>query len=262
MFDVHGRASRIGLQILATVMILPFLAPLIFGVQGSLGGLGLGNYTKVWNTGIVPTVFTNSAIISVSTITIVLAVTLLAAFGFSKLRILGKEVWFWALLAALTVPEAVLLTPLFVVASNFDLYDELPAVILPLAALQVPFTILIARNFFDGIPDEIMEAARVDGANGLQVFWSIVLPLTRPIVAAIIVLTLITSWNSYLLPMLMLTEQSKQVVTLLPSFFTSQYTNDQTGVLAAAVMTAVPEVLVYLSFQKYFERGLSAGALK
>lgn len=262
MFDVHSRASRIGLQILATVMILPFLAPLIFGVQGSLGGLGLGNYTKVWNTGIVPTVFTNSAIISISTITIVLAVTLLAAFGFSKLRILGKEVWFWALLAALTVPEAVLLTPLFVVASNFDLYDELPAVILPLAALQVPFTILIARNFFDGIPDEIMEAARVDGANGLQVFWSIVLPLTRPIVAAIIVLTLITSWNSYLLPMLMLTEQSKQVVTLLPSFFTSQYTNDQTGVLAAAVMTAVPEVLVYLSFQKYFERGLSAGALK
>lgn len=262
MFDVHGRASRVGLQLLATVMILPFLAPLLFGIQGSLGGLGFGNYAKVWNTGIVPTVFTNSAIISVCTIAIVCAVTMLGAFGFSKLRILGKEVWFWALLAALTVPEAVLLTPLFVVASNFDLYDELPAVILPLAALQVPFTILIARNFFDGIPNEIMEAARVDGANVAQVFWSVVLPLTRPIAAAIIVLTLITAWNSYLLPMLMLTEQSKQVVTLLPSFFTSQYTNDQTGVLAAAVMTAVPEVLVYLAFQKYFERGLAAGALK
>ncbi len=262
MFDVRGRASRIGLQLLATIMILPFLAPLIFGIQGSLGGLGLGNYSKVWNIGIVPTVFTNSAIISICTIAIVYVCTMLAAFGFSKLRILGKEVWFWILLAALTVPEAVLLTPLFVVASTFDLYDELPGVILPLAALQVPFTILIARNFFDGIPNEIMEAARVDGAGYAQVFWSIVMPLTRPIAAAIIVLTLITSWNSYLLPMLMLTEASKQVVTLLPSFFTSQYTNDQTGVLAAAVMTAVPEVLVYLVFQKYFERGLAAGALK
>jgi raffinose/stachyose/melibiose transport system permease protein len=262
VFDVHGRASRIGLQLLATLMILPFLAPLVFGVQGSLGGLGLGNYAKVWNTGIVPTVFMNSAIISVCTIAIVYACTMLAAFGFSKLRIFGREVWFWAILAALTVPEAVILTPLFVVASNFDLYDELIAVILPLAALQVPFTILIARNFFDGVPNEIMEAARVDGANGLQVFWSIVLPLTRPITAAIIVFTLISSWNSYLLPMLMLTDQSKQVVTLLPSFFTSQYTNDQTGVLAAAVITAVPEVLVYLLFQKSFERGLSAGALK
>jgi raffinose/stachyose/melibiose transport system permease protein len=262
MFDVHGRASRITLQVLATLIILPYVAPLIFAVQGSLGGLGFGNYAKVWNTGIVPTVFLNSAIISVSTIALVYAVTMLAAFGFSKLRIMGKEVWFWALLAALTVPEAVLLTPLFVMASNFDLYDELPAVILPLAALQVPFTILIARNFFDGIPNEIMEAARVDGANVAQVFLRIVMPLTRPIAAAIIVLTLITAWNSYLLPMLMLTQQEKQVVTLLPSFFTSQYTNDQTGVLAAAVMTAIPEVLVYLAFQKYFERGLAAGALK
>lgn len=262
MFDVHGRASRIGLQLLATLMILPFLAPLVFGVQGSLGGLGLGNYAKVFDTGIVPTVFANSAIVSVCTIAIVYAFTMLAAFGFSKLRIPHKEVWFWALLAALTVPEAVILTPLFVVASNFDLYGELVAVILPLAALQVPFAILIARNFFDGIPNEIMEAARVDGANVAQVFWSIVLPLTLPITAAIIVFTLISSWNSYLLPMLMLTDQSKQVVTLLPSFFTSQYTNDQTGVLAAAVITAVPEVLVYLAFQKYFERGLAAGALK
>ena len=262
MFDQRSRASRIGLQVLATLMILPFLAPLVFGVQGSLGGLGLGNYAKVFNTGVVPTVFINSTIISVTTIAIVYAVTMLGAYGFSKLRILGKEVWFWALLVALIVPEAVILTPLFVVASTFDLYDELVAVILPLAALQVPFMILIARNFFDGIPNQIMEAARVDGANVAQVFWMIVLPLTRPIAAAIIVFTLIGAWNSYLLPMLMLTDRSKQVVTLLPSFFTSQYTNDQTGVLAAAVITAVPVILVYLLFQRSFERGISAGALK
>jgi raffinose/stachyose/melibiose transport system permease protein len=262
MFEAQSRPSRIGLQILATVMILPFLAPLLFGVQGSLGGLGLGNYAKVFNTGIVPTVFINSAIISICTIAIVYACTMPTAYGFSKLRIPHKEIWFWALLAALTVPEAVLLTPLFVVASNFDLYDELPAVILPLAALQVPFTVLIARTFFDGIPDEILEAARVDGANPVQVFLRVVLPLTRPIAAVIVVLTLISSWNSYLLPMLMLTDQAKQVVTLLPSFFTSQYTNDQTGVLAAAVMTAVPVILVYIAFQGYFQRGLAAGALK
>ena len=102
----------------------------------------------------------------------------------------------------------------------------------------------------------------MDGAGIVQIFWRIVLPLTRPIAAAIVVLTLINSWNAYLLPMLMLNDPSKQVVTLLPSFFTSQYTNDQTGVLAAAVITAVPEILAYLSLQKYFERGLAAGALK
>jgi raffinose/stachyose/melibiose transport system permease protein len=262
MFDVRSRSSRLTLQLVATLMILPIVAPLVFGIQGSLGGLGLGNYVKVYETGVLPTVFLNSAIIAVCTIGIVYACTMLAAFGFSKLRIAGKEIWFWVLLAALTVPEAVLLTPLFVVASNFDLYNELPAVILPLVALQLPFTILIARNFFDGIPNELIEAARVDGANYLQAFVRVVMPLTRPIAAAIVVLTLITSWNTYLLPMLMLNSPSKQVVTLLPSFFTSQYTNDQTGVLAAAVMTAIPAVIVYLLFQKYFERGIAAGALK
>ncbi len=262
MLEARSRHSQLVIQLIATLMVLPFLFPLIAAVQGSLSGLGIGNYQKVFNTGVVGTVFTNSAIISVFTITIVYVITMLAGFGFAKLRIAGKELWFWILLAALTMPEAVMLTPLFVMASTFDMYNELIAVILPLAALQVPFTVLLARNFFDGVPTELMEAGRVDGANVAQVFWSIVLPLTTPIAAAIIVLTLLSSWNTYLLPMLMLNEQSKQVVTLLPSFFISQYTNDQTGVLAAAVITAVPEIAAYLLLQKYFERGLAAGALK
>lgn len=262
MFEARTRASRIGLQILVTVLVLPFLAPLVAMVQGSLGGRGIGNYQKVFDTGVVGTYFRNSIIISVCVIGLVYVCTMLAAFGFAKLRIAGKEVWFWLLIAALTMPEAVLLTPLFVTASKFDMYNEYIAVILPLAAMQVPFTVLLARNFLVGVPTELMEAGRVDGANVVQVFWRIVLPLTRPIAAAIVVLTLINSWNAYLLPMLMLNDPSKQVVTLLPSFFTSQYTNDQTGVLAAAVITAVPAIVAYLSLQKYFERGLAAGALK
>lgn len=262
MFESHRVSSRIVLQIVATIIAVPYLLPLVAAVQGSLAGKGTGNYKAVFDTGVVGTYFRNSLVISVTTIAIVYVCTMLAAFGFAKLRIAGREVWFWVLLAALTMPEAVLLTPLFVTASKFDMYNQFIAVILPLAALQVPFTVLLARNFFDGIPTELMEAGRVDGANIVQVFWHIVLPLTRPIAAAIVVLTLINSWNDYLLPMLMLNDPSKQVVTLLPSFFVSQYTNDQTGVLAAAVITAVPEVLAYLLLQKYFERGLAAGALK
>jgi len=107
-----------------------------------------------------------------------------------------------------------------------------------------------------------MEAARVDGAGIWQVFRRIILPLTKPIAAAIVVLTLISAWNAYLLPLLMLNSPDRQVLTLLPTFFISQYTNDQTGVLAAAVIAALPMVIAYLSLQKYFERGLAAGALK
>lgn len=262
MFEARTRRSRIGQQVLATLLVLPFLAPLVAMVQGSLAGQGVGNYRKVFHTGVVGTYFRNSLLIAVCTIALVYVCTMLAAFGFAKLRIAGKEIWFWMLLVALTMPEAVLLTPLFVTASTFDLYDQLIAVILPLAALQVPFTVLLARNFFDGIPTELMEAGRVDGANVFQVFWRILLPLTRPIAAAIVVLTLINAWNAYLIPMLMLNSPGKQVVTLLPSFFTSQYTNDQTGVLAAAVITAVPVMVAYVLLQRFFERGLAAGALK
>lgn len=262
MFESRRISTKVVLQIVATIIVIPYLAPLVAAVQGSLAGKGVGNYKAVFDTGVVGTYFRNSALIAVSTILVVYVCTMLAAFGFSKLRIAGKEVWFWLLLVALTMPEAVLLTPLFVTASKLNMYNQLIAVILPLAALQVPFTVLLARNFFDGVPTELMEAGRIDGANIVQVFWHIVLPLTRPIAAAIVVLTLINAWNAYLLPMLMLNDPSKQVVTLLPSFFVSQYTNDQTGVLAAAVITAVPAIAAYLLLQKYFERGLAAGALK
>lgn len=262
MFEVRSRAARITLQVVATIMVLPFLWPLVAMVQGSLAGAGFRNFVKVFETGVVPTYFRNSIIVAGVTIVIVYSVTMLAAFGFAKLRLAGKEIYFWVLLAALTMPEAVLLTPLFVTASSIGLYNELIAVILPLAALQTPFMVLLARNFIEGIPNELLDAGRVDGANTVRIFRHIVVPLTRPIAATIVVLTLVNSWNSFLIPLLLLNDPSKQVVTLLPSYFVSQYTNDQTGVLAAAVIAATPVIIAYLLLQRYFEKGLSAGALK
>jgi raffinose/stachyose/melibiose transport system permease protein len=254
--------SRIVLQVILTLMVLPFLFPLIVAVQGSLSGQGWGNYKAVFKVGAVPTFFRNSALIALGTIIIVYVCTMLAAFGFSKLRIRGKEVYFWLMLAALTLPEVVLLTPLFTTTIKLGLYDTLWAVILPLAALQIPFTVLLTRTFVDGIPNDLFDAARVDGANVARAFWYIILPLTRPIAAAIVILTLINAWNDYLFPLLFLQDPSKQTITLLPQFFVSQFSNDQTKVLASAVITAVPEIGAYLCLQRLFERGLSAGALK
>ncbi|MDR0592464.1 MAG: carbohydrate ABC transporter permease [Bifidobacteriaceae bacterium] len=262
MFEIRRLSAKITIQVVLALLAIPYLIPLVQMVVGSLRGTGFGNYEAVWNTGVVPRFFLNSAIVAAGTIAIVYAVTMTAAFGFAKLRIFGKEVYFWLLLAALTLPEVVLLTPLFVTANTLGMYDTLLAVILPLAALQAPFTILLARNFYDGVPTELMEAGRVDGAGVVKVFWHIILPLTRPIAAAIIVLTLLNAWNSYLLPLVMLQSADHQVVTLLPQFFVGEFANDQTKVLASAVIIAIPEVVAYICLQKYFERGLSAGALK
>ena len=262
MLEVRSKKNKILLQILLLVMTIPYVLPLIQMVLGSLGGRGLYNYKAVWDTGVVPTYFRNSILISGGVILLVYIFSMTAGFGFAKLYVFGKEVYFWLILVALTLPEVILLTPLFVTFQKMHLFNTFFSVILPLAALQVPFTILLTRNFLAGVPDELMEAAKIDGANTFQTFKDIILPLTKPIASAIIVLTLINSWNSYLLPLLFLQSPNMQTVTLLPQYFQGEFTNDQTKILAAAVLTAIPEILAYLSMQKNFERGMSAGALK
>ena len=262
MFDMRSRKKKILLQLILLLMTIPYAVPLVQMVLGSLGGIGLGNYKAVWDTGVVPVFFRNSAIISAGVIVLVYFFSMTAGFAFAKLHIAGKEVFFWLILAALTLPEVILLTPLFVTFQKLKMYNTFFAVILPQTALQMPFTILLTRNFLNGVPDELMEAAKIDGANTVQTFWNIVLPLTKPIASAIIVLTLINAWNAYLLPLLFLQSPDKQTVTLLPQFFQGEFTNDQTKILAAAVITAIPEIFAYLCMQKNFERGMSAGALK
>ncbi len=262
MLEVRTKRGKVLLQLVLLIMTIPYALPLVQMVMGSLGGIGILNYKAVWDTGVVPIYFRNSAIISVSVIALVYIFSMTAGFGFAKLRIFGKEVFFWVILAALTLPEVILLTPLFVTFQRMHMFNTFFAVILPTAALQIPFTILLTRNFDEGIPNEFMEAAKMDGAKLWQVFYYIILPLTKPIASAIIVLTLINAWNAYLLPLLFLQSPNMQVVTLLPQYFQGEFTNDQTKILAAAVMTAIPEICAYLLLQKNFEQGMSAGALK
>jgi len=262
MFEVRGKRNKILLQLILFIMTVPYLIPLVQMVLGSLGGRGLYNYKAVWDTGIVPIVFRNTAIISACVIALVYVFSMTAGFGFAKLHIKGKEYFFWMILIALTLPEVILLTPLFVTFQKLHMYDTLFAVILPTAALQLPFTILLSRKFNEGIPGELMEAARIDGANIWQVFISVIIPMAKPIASAIIVLTLINAWNAYLLPLLFLQSPNLQVVTLLPQYFQGEFSNDQTKILAAAVMTAIPEITAYLLLQKNFEKGMIAGALK
>lgn len=262
MFETRSRTAKIAVQVVLTLLAIPYLFPLVIMVQGSLEGEGWVNYVKVFQVPGFAQFFLNSAIIAAATIVIVYVLTMLAAFGFSKLRIPGREIYFWMLLACLTLPEVVLLAPLFVTATALGTYDTYWAVVIPLAALQIPFAVLLARNFINGIPHELFEAARVDGANSFRGFIYLVVPLTRPIAAAILIFTLIAAWNDYLLPLVFLTDQSSQTITLIPQFFIGQFNDDQTKVLASAVLTALPEVVAYLSLQRLFERGLSAGAIK
>jgi raffinose/stachyose/melibiose transport system permease protein len=262
MFEVRTRPGRALLQIIATILVIPYLFPLIVMVKGAFAGQGVKNFTAVLQVPGFARFFLNSLIIAVVVIALVYAVTMMAAFGFAKLHIRFREVYFWLLLACLTLPEVVLLAPLFATDTRLGLYDTYWAVILPLAALQVPFAVLLTRNFINGLPDELFEAARVDGANSYRGFVYLVIPLTRPIAAAVVIFTLVAAWNDYLFPLVFLQSPELQTITLVPQFFVGEFSNDQTKILASAVITAIPEVVAYLSLQRLFERGLSAGAIK
>jgi ABC-type glycerol-3-phosphate transport system permease component len=262
MFDVRSRTSKVVLQLLVTVAVIPFLIPLYTMVAKSLGGRGWGNYKAVLEVPGFARFFLNSAIVSAGAILLVYALTMAASYAFSKLRVRYKEVFFWMMMAALTLPEVVLIAPLYATAVKTHTMDTFWAVVLPIAALQIPFTTLITRAYVDGIPDTIFEAARIDGANQWQIFWHLLMPLARPMGVAVGVLVLINAWNSYLLPKMFLVNDSMGTVTLLPEFFKRQYNDDTPKVLAAAVLTALPEVIAYISLQRQFERGMAAGALK
>lgn len=262
MFEIKSLKSKVFLQVILVLLTIPYVIPLVQMFLGSMGGRGILNYKAVWDTGVVPIYFRNSLIISGSIILLVYIFSMTAGFGFAKLYIFKKEVVFWLFLIALVLPEVILLTPLFVTFQKMHLFNTFLAVILPSTALQLPFTILLTRNFDSGIPNEFMEAARIDGASVFKTFWYVILPLTKPIASSIIVLTLVNSWNDYLLPLVFLQSPNMQTVTLLPQYFQGEFSNDQTKILAAAVLSAIPVIIVYLLMQKNFEKGMSAGALK
>lgn len=262
MFEIRSRRSKILLQLIVTIAVIPFLVPIVTMVFKSLEGSGWNNYAAVLAVPGFARFFVNSAIVAGGSILIVYVATMMAAFGFSKLHIRNREVFFWMMMAALTLPEVVLIAPLYATAVSLHVLGTFWAVILPIAALQIPFTVLIARGYVDGIPHTLFEAAILDGADSWRMFRYILMPLSKPIATALVVLVLINAWNSYLLPKVFLIGEEMGVVTLLPEFFRRQYNDDLPKVLAAAVVTAIPTIIAYIVLQKQFERGMSAGALK
>lgn len=263
MFHVRTIPGRVLLQIVVTVAILPFVAPLVIMVARSGEGQGfIANYGAVLGRPEFLVFLRNSTVIALGAVLVTYACTMLASYALAKLPLRGREVAFYFIVGALTLPTAALSVPLFITVRQLGLYDTPWAVILPIAALQVAFNVLLARGFMSGIPDEVLEAAKIDGASSLQIFWHIMLPLSRPISAVIIVWSFVGAWNEYLLPLLFLQDIGQQTVTLLPSYFVGQFASDQTKVFATTVLIALPTVVCYIAFSRFFERGLIAGATK
>jgi ABC-type glycerol-3-phosphate transport system permease component len=222
-----------------------------------------GNYTEAWRKYGLGVLFLNSTLITAGTVILSLALSVTAAYGFSRHRTRLRESLFLLILTGLMIPPAAIIIPFFVLMNDLQLYDKLFAVVLAETAFVLPLGILILRGYIDNIPGELSDAARVDGAGEWGAFRHVVVPLLRPPIATVALLITLSTWNGFLLPLVLLSDPSQSTITVGIAQFSSQF-----GVLewqlvaAAAVMAMLPVLVVLVALRRYYVQGLAAGALK
>jgi ABC-type glycerol-3-phosphate transport system permease component len=201
---------------------------------------------------------------SLWTSTLVTVVTLftssLAGFVFAKYEFKGKQLIFWFIMATMMVPAQTTMIPSFLIIQKLGLYDNLFAIVFP--SLVGGFGIFLCKQFIEDIPDSMVEAASIDGAGNMRIFFMVILPLIKPTLSALAIFTFLGKWNDYLNPLLYLSDISRMTMPLALSFFTSQRTSDLGGVMAAATLVILPVTIVFLCFQKQFVRGISITGMK
>jgi raffinose/stachyose/melibiose transport system permease protein len=262
MFQHQTLRGRVISQVLVVICLLILVLPLGMILLTSLQGEGATNYVAVLTTTPFALFLWNSVVVSVCTVAIVLVSAILAAYGIVILRPRGARAAMVVILAGMSLPAIALIVPLYSVVQRLGLLNTYWAVVIPLAAISIPFGALVGANYIRGLPIELYEAARLDGAGDFRFFWSILLPICRPILAVIAIFTFLAAWNEYLLPLIFIQDTDLQVLTQVPTYFQSQRLVDTPKVFAANVLISLPIVLAYLLMQGMFRRGMSAGALK
>ena len=206
--------------------------------------------------------FRNSTVITVAVTVITVACNLLAGYAFAKLRFHGRNALFLLLLSTMMIPVQAIMVAQFKVSIDLKLYGNLWSVILPESATV--FGIFLARQFFIAIPDELIEAARCDGASQLRTFWSVVLPLCKPLLAVLTLLTALSEWNSFAWPLVALfgDEQRFTLPIGMVTDLQGQYTSNFPALMAMDLLMIAPMVVLFVAFQRYFVQGLARSGIK
>jgi ABC-type glycerol-3-phosphate transport system permease component len=271
------RTQRFIFQLILTVMALVWLIPIFMMVtvalmppdqrSPALGGLvvtqpSLYYFQKVWNDNPLPLYFLNSLLITVPSVMLVVGAAALAAFGFSRLRIPGGNFWFYMLLLTLMLPIPTLIIPIMQLARAMGLYNTHLGLVLPYAALGIPFAIVILRSFFDSFPHEIEEAAYLDGCTSFGVFWRIMLPLSLPALAVVIIWQFMISFNEFIMALVMIHADALKPLPLVPLVYSGVYMAQPGAIFAILSIMTIPVVIVYLLMQRWIISGLTAGAVR
>jgi raffinose/stachyose/melibiose transport system permease protein len=257
---------------LAGVVLVPILATVLGGFKelGELRSNLLGlphvwvwsNYWDIVSGVRYWQVLGNSLIIALITVALTLALASMAAFTFAHLKFFGDSFLLSYLELGLLFPAATAILPLFIMIRDLGLLDSYLGVALPQVAFSLAMAVLLLRNAFKQLPVELLDAAMIDGCGYIGYFFYFTLPLSAPILSTVAVITFVSSWNGYLLPLVVLNTESRYPWTLGLMAYQGQYNTSWQLVLAFITLTILPAILMYLVAQRYIVAGLTAGAVK
>jgi alpha-1,4-digalacturonate transport system permease protein len=248
---------------LLSVVVSSFEPPLeIFGYPPRLwpSRLTLDNYQQALAHGDFVLYFLNSTVVAIAASVISVGISVAAGFALAKYRFPGEGAVFMAIMGTLMVPLQVLLVPMFITLKSLGWIDSLVGIIVPPAA--TPTGVFLMRQYIRSIPDELLDAARVDGAGEISVLARIVLPLSLPALASLAIFSFVWRWNDFLWPFLVINDQRKWTVQLALANYVGQYDINWPSLLAMTTLSMVPMMVVFVLFQRYFMRGFVLSGLK
>lgn len=272
--------SRQPLKMLAVNLALAALAtltliPLAWMVSASLMAPGeassypppllpkdasLANYRALFQTAGIGRQLLNSLWVSLGATALSLAFNLTAGYAFAKLRFSGRDAVFRSLLGALVIPAQVTMMPLFLMLKQMGLVNTVAGALVPWLASV--FGIFLVRQYALGLPNELLEAARMDGAGEFTIFRRVVLPLLRPVIATLAVLTFLGAWNDFMWPLIVLTDRDLQTLPVALAGLSREHVQDTELMMAGAVVTVLPVLALFLVLQRHYLQGLLMGSVK
>jgi raffinose/stachyose/melibiose transport system permease protein len=259
------------LGLFALLALAPLVGVLLAAMHPSgalLTGISLPDsfsfdtYRTAWDHGHFGSLMRSSAIVAVAVVAFTAVLSIPAGYAFGTMRFPFSNVLFYTMLTGIVVPFEALIVPLYYNFRDVGLTDTYWGLIFPQTALSISFGTFWMRAFFRSVPPELGDAARVDGASSWRILWRVLLPIARPAILTMVLLTFMWTWNEFLLALVMISDQAHRTAPLGLSAFQSRYGVDVPGVSAAAVFVALPVVVLYVALQREFLRGMLSGSVK
>ena len=274
--DLSGTSTayKVFAVVILIMLAIFFLVPLYWIVTGSFKSAidinakvpvwfpmnpTMGNYDKLFAKPAFLWLF-NIVFISAMAMILTCITAALAGYALGKKRFYGRTILFTIIICAMALPKQVIVIPLAQEMKLLHMSDTLWAVILP--TVGWPFGVFLMKQFSETIPNEILEAARVDGAGELKTFFSVVFPMIKPGIGALAIFTFVNTWNDYFLQLVMLTSEEKWTLPLAIANMQGEMSSDFGLIMAGAALASIPIIVVFIAFQKYFTQGIAMGAVK